>query len=209
MHTHVREKFWNVPNTITVARVAVSVPAMLLLLLVGGNEERHLGSHLIGVVMLIGAFADSLDGILARALNQMTKIGQLLDPLADKVVNISALVVLAAMGRIPKWALVFVIATIIRELAVSGLRAQAAKDGHPFVESSTLAKTKTVVQAFAVVGFTLYYPFWYGWVDPYEIGMSGLIISTGLAVYTMCRYFADYFRLVASASEHPRLRVVS
>ena len=91
-----REKFWNLPNTITVVRVGV-VPILLLL---PWFPDRS-SSLFIGWCFTIAGFSDLLDGWLARRGQQVTRIGKLLDPLADKLIVSTALIVLVATGRIP------------------------------------------------------------------------------------------------------------
>ncbi|MCZ6464364.1 MAG: CDP-alcohol phosphatidyltransferase family protein, partial [Proteobacteria bacterium] len=92
------ERFWNLPNTITVLRTGV-IPILLLLPLWSDPS----GSRTIAWCFIVAALTDILDGWLARRGKQETHIGKLLDPLADKLLVSTALVVLLAMGRIPIW----------------------------------------------------------------------------------------------------------
>jgi len=117
-----REKFWNLPNTITVVRVGV-VPILLLLPWFSNRS----GSLIIGWCFTIAAFSDLVDGWLARRGQQVTRIGKLLDPLADKLIVSTALIVLVATtGRIPPWAIWMVVVIVGRELAPSGVDGRAS-----------------------------------------------------------------------------------
>ena len=116
-----RERFWNLPNTITVVRTAV-VPVLIGFPLYAGP----VGSQVVAWLFILSALGDVLDGWAARRGRQVTRIGKLLDPLADKLTVSTALIVLLVMGRIPAWALGLVVVVIGRELAVTGLRGIAS-----------------------------------------------------------------------------------
>src|SRR5262245_22473212 len=129
-----RERFWNLPNTITVLRTG-AVPVLLLLPIF---DQSRLASHVIAWIFIVAALTDLLDGWLARRGQQVTHIGKLLDPLADKLLVSTALVVLlvshepgAPEGptRIPAWATWMVVVIIGRDLAVTGLRSIASAGG--------------------------------------------------------------------------------
>src|SRR5215475_1446400 len=124
-----RERFWNLPNTITVLRTG-AVPVLLLLPIF---DQSRLASHVIAWIFIVAALTDLLDGWLARRGQQVTHIGKLLDPLADKLLVSTALVVLlvshepgpiapGAATRIPAWATWMVVVIIGLELAMTGLR---------------------------------------------------------------------------------------
>jgi CDP-diacylglycerol--glycerol-3-phosphate 3-phosphatidyltransferase len=183
-----REKFWNLPNTITVVRVGV-VPILLLLLLPSFSDPR--GSSFIGWCFTIAAFSDLLDGWLARRGQQVTRIGKLLDPLADKLIVSTALIVLVAIGRIPDWATWMAVVIIGRELAVTGLRGLASSQGQ-VMAASGYGKLKTFAQNVAIGAMIFYYPtlvFSFG-----AIGLTLLGLATALTLWSGYAYFADYFR---------------
>ncbi len=118
------ERFWNLPNTITTLRIGV-VPVLMLLPVFA----HPAGSRAIALCYIAAALTDIVDGWLARRGKQVTRIGQLLDPLADKLLVSTALSVLLAMGRIPEWATWMVVVIVGRELAVTGLRGIASAGG--------------------------------------------------------------------------------
>jgi CDP-diacylglycerol---glycerol-3-phosphate 3-phosphatidyltransferase len=142
----------NLPNFLTISRIFF-VP-----LLVAAMVEQDVVFHVRGiavtndilalVIFLAAAATDLLDGYLARRLGQVTTIGTLLDPIADKLLISSALIALVQVRVTPGW---LVILLIGREFAVSGLRSIAAAEGYT-IQASDLGKTKTISQ---VVGITL------------------------------------------------------
>jgi CDP-diacylglycerol--glycerol-3-phosphate 3-phosphatidyltransferase len=180
-----REKFWNLPNTITVVRVGV-VPILLLL---PWFSDRS-GSLFIGWCFTIAGFSDLLDGWLARRGQQVTRIGKLLDPLADKLIVSTALIVLVAVGRIPLWAMWMVVVIVGRELAVTGLRGLASSQGQ-VMAASGYGKIKTFAQNVAIGAMIFYYP---SLIVPFHtIGLTRLGVATALTLWSGYRYFADYF----------------
>jgi CDP-diacylglycerol--glycerol-3-phosphate 3-phosphatidyltransferase len=180
-----REKFWNLPNTITVVRVGV-VPILLLL---PWFSDRS-GSLFIGWCFTIAGFSDLLDGWLARRGQQVTRIGKLLDPLADKLIVSTALIVLIAVGRIPLWAMWMVVVIVGRELAVTGLRGLASSQGQ-VMAASGYGKIKTFAQNVAIGAMIFYYP---SLIVPFHtIGLTLLGVATALTLWSGYRYFADYF----------------
>ena len=120
----------------------------------------------------------------------MTRIGKLLDPLADKLLAMTALVLLVAMPeRIPLWGVPLVILILARELAVTALRAMASAEG-VIVAASALGKWKTGFQIAAITALLIHYP-WFG-VPIHALGIALLVIATGLTVWSGVDYFAAY-----------------
>ncbi|MGH0028703.1 MAG: CDP-diacylglycerol--glycerol-3-phosphate 3-phosphatidyltransferase [Myxococcota bacterium] len=174
------------PNTITVVRAAV-VP--LLLLLPWFSDEP--GSALFAWLFIAAAVSDVVDGWLARRGQMVTHVGKLLDPLADKLLVSTALIVLLSIGRIPTWAVWMVVVIIGRELAVTGLRGIASAGGQ-VVAASGLGKLKTVTQNIAI-GALLFHYQTIG-LDAHKVGMAFLTLATGLTILSGWQYFSDYFR---------------
>jgi CDP-diacylglycerol--glycerol-3-phosphate 3-phosphatidyltransferase len=180
------ERFWNLPNSITMLRIG-AVPALLLLPLAPGKH----GSQLIAWAFIVAAVTDVIDGWLARRGQQVTHIGKLLDPLADKLIVATALIVLLAMGRIPAWAAWMVVVIVGRELAVTGLRGIASAGGH-VMAASWLGKSKTLCQNVAIGALIFHYPTLD--LPAHAIGMTLLAVSTALTLASGTLYFVDYFR---------------
>ena len=181
-----RETFWNLPNTITMLR-GLAIPLIVLLPLFQGPR----GSRFIAWIFIFAATTDLVDGWLARRGQQVTRIGKLLDPLVDKLLVATALVVLVAVDRIPQWGLPLVVVIIGRELAVTGLRGIASADGH-VMPAKLSGKLKTLVQNFAI-GALLFPDPTLG-LPAHPIGMTLLSIATLLTLYSGWEIFADYFR---------------
>jgi len=180
------EPFWNLPNTITVVRTA-AVPILLLLPLFPGRT----GSQVIAWCFIVAALSDLLDGYLARRGQMVTHVGKLLDPLADKLIVGTALIVMLAMGRIPIWATWMVVVIVGRELAVTGLRGIASADGH-VMAAAPAGKAKAFIQNCAI-GSLLFHETTLG-LPAHEIGMTLLGIATALTLGSGYAYFATYFR---------------
>ncbi len=186
------EQFWNPPNTITVLRTAV-VPVLVVLPMFRGE----MGSAVIAWCFVVAAATDILDGWLARRGQQVTHIGKLLDPLADKLLVATALIVLLAMGRIPDWATWMVVVIVGRELAVTGLRSIASVGG-TVMAASWLGKTKAVAQNIAIVALIFDYET-FG-LPAHDIGIAMLTVATLLTLASGYLYFAEYFRGLSARS---------
>ncbi len=140
----------NIPNFLTIARIFF-VPLMVAALV-----DQDVTIRLHGIVLtndwlalaifLVAAVTDLLDGYLARRWGQVTTIGTLLDPIADKLLVSAALISLVQIRAIPAWMVVLIIG---REFAVSGLRSIAAAEGY-IIAASDLGKTKTISQVAAI-----------------------------------------------------------
>ena len=189
------ERFWNLPNTVTMVRTA-AVPVLLLLLLPPFRDVR--GSQLVAWCFIVAALTDLLDGWLARRGQMVTHIGKLLDPLVDKLIVASALVVMVAIDRIPVWATWMVVVIIGRELAVTGLRSIASADGR-IMAAVPAGKIKTFVQNCAIGALLFHYPTL--GLPAHEIGLTLLGLATALTLVSGYVYFASYFRGRRAAAE--------
>jgi len=181
-----RERFWNLPNTVTMVRTA-AVPALLALPLYPGRR----GSQVVAWCFIVAALTDLLDGWLARRGQMVTHIGKLLDPLVDKLIVAAALVVMVAIDRIPVWATWMVVVIIGRELAVTGLRSIASADGQ-IMAAVPAGKIKAFVQNFAIGALLFHYPTL--GLPAHEIGLTLLGLATALTLASGYVYFASYFR---------------
>lgn len=137
----------NLANKLTLFRI-ILVPIFIVLMAV--NKIPY-GVTIGTIVFIIASITDKLDGYIARSRNQITNFGKFMDPLADKLLVISALVCLIDKGVVPSWAVIIIIA---RELAVSGLRTIAASEGI-ILAAGWWGKIKTVIQMVAIIGFLL------------------------------------------------------
>ena len=179
---------YNIPNLLTYGRIA-AVPLIVLCFFV---EGRLHGSDLARWSALglytVASVTDFFDGYLARIWNQMSNIGRMLDPIADKLLVSSILLLLAADGTIAGWTIWAAIIILCREILVSGLREYLA-ELKVSVPVTWLAKWKTTVQMVAI-GFLLAGPAG-DKVIPYitEIGITLLWIAAVITIYTGYDYF--------------------
>lgn len=181
----VAETLWNLPNGITLVRIGLS-PLLIALPWFHGRTW----SAIIGFAFLAVSLTDILDGYLARRHGLESRIGKLLDPLADKVLVMTAVVMLVAVGRIPPWALPLVIAILGREFAVSSLRGVAGSEG-VVIAASRLGKWKTGFQIAALTALLVHWPFL--GLPAHEIGLALLVIATALTLISGYAYVRAYF----------------
>jgi CDP-diacylglycerol---glycerol-3-phosphate 3-phosphatidyltransferase len=182
-----RERFWNLPNSVTMLRIGV-VPVLLFLPM----SMSVSGSRYMAWAFIVAAVTDILDGWLARRAGgrDITRIGKLLDPLADKLIVSTALIMLLAIGRIPIWASGMVVVIVGRELAVTGLRGIASSQGQ-VVAATGPGKLKTIAQTVATAALLFHYETL--GLPAHDIGMTLLAIATVLTLWSGYLYFADYF----------------
>ena len=178
------EKIWNAPNLITLSRIAAT-PLLLLNLWWQGPWW----SALVGLGFLVVSLTDLLDGYVARRRGAETRIGKLLDPLADKILVMTALVVLVAVPRVTEFGVVMAIAILGREIAVTGLRAMASAEG-VLLPAAPLGKWKTGIQIAALTALLLHYPFL--GLPIHTIGMVLLVIATVVTLWSGYAYFVGY-----------------
>ena len=134
-------EIWNLPNSLTLFRIFL-VPFLVVVLLTKFSGREYAGL----AIFLVAAITDFFDGFIARRRNQMTRLGALLDPIADKLLMSAAFISLVELQYAKAWMVVIIIG---REFAVSGLRAIAAQQGVT-IAASPLGKTKMVAEVVAV-----------------------------------------------------------
>ena len=173
----------NVPNAITLGRIA-----LIPLFVVMAHESGPWWRFFTALVFLAAALTDLLDGYLARRMNEVTALGKLLDPVADKLLMLSGLIMLVALSLAPAW---IVIVILGREMAVTGLRAIAASDGI-VMPADEWGKWKTVSQVTAIIMLILSWRWWI--FDVREIGTWVLWASMVLALISGARYGVVYLR---------------
>ena len=146
----------NLANKLTVFRM-ILVPIIALVpvidsLLEGGIPGEFLGIStafwIMNIIFIIASLTDKLDGYIARSRNQVTTFGKFLDPLADKILVLAALVILVEYAKIPAWIPIIVLA---REFIVSGYRLLAVEKGGKVVAASFWGKLKTATTMFSII----------------------------------------------------------
>lgn len=140
----------NLANKLTIFRILL-VPVMIIITFFTWEKE-FLGIPVISLVLnlifIIGAITDKLDGHIARSKNQITNFGKFLDPIADKVLVITAMIILVEFGKLPSW---IPIVIVFREFIVSGYRLIAVENGGEVIAASIWGKLKTVTQMIAII----------------------------------------------------------
>jgi len=175
----------NLPNKITLLRIFM-IPIFLIFVVIpfdwgtvsalGSTIEVNL---LIGTIIFgIASFTDWLDGYLARKMNIVSNFGKFADPLADKMLVMSALVVLVELGLAPSWIVALIVS---RELAVTGLRLLLVEQGGVVMAAAWPGKIKTMTQMYAIIFLLL---------DNFPLAF--LNIPIGLIMLYICLFFTLY-----------------
>ena len=140
----------NLPNKLTIARMLV-VPIFVVVLMF----EHYVIS---AIIFILASLTDMFDGMIARKYNMETNFGKIMDPLADKILVVAALVCLVQLGDVPAWMVIVILA---REFTVTGLRTAAAAQGI-VIAAGTTGKIKTILQMIAIPALLLQnWPFYY------------------------------------------------
>ena len=134
----------NLPNKLTVVRMAL-VPFFVAFLLLSGSNESLKWIAL--VLFIVASLTDFLDGYIARKYNLITNFGKFMDPLADKILTISGMICLIELGRIPSWIVIIIVA---REFIISGFRLIAAENGI-VIAANYWGKFKTTFQMIMII----------------------------------------------------------
>lgn len=182
---------WNLPNALTVLRMAL-IPVVVVFLLDDPDPESAVWS---AGIFLGAMLTDLLDGYLARLWNQTSDFGAYLDPLADKLMVSAALIMLVPLGWIPAW-LVFVL--LAREMAITGLRGIASQRGL-VLAAGTMGKIKTAFQSAALVALLLHYEIW--GIDMHTVGTLLLYVALFFSLSSATEYFALYIQAAKSGEE--------
>ncbi len=189
----------NIPNLLTFGRI-VMIPLCLWLL----GEDTPRSGFWAAIVFTLAALTDALDGYLARKLGVVSVLGKLLDPLADKLIVMAALVWLVPMGRIPAWAVVILLA---REFSVTALRSVAASEG-VIIAAGQEGKTKTALQMIGIIALIVGYPYHLsyvgidlGVVDCARVGRVFVYLSLVFSVASAAQYIGLFSQAVQAKDE--------
>ena len=193
---NLRSGLLNLPNLLTLARVA-TIPLLVIIMLDDSREASLWAAALFGAA----AVTDFIDGWLARKWGVVTVLGKFLDPLADKLIVMAALIMLIPFGRIPAWAVFLVLA---REIIVTGLRSIASSEGI-VIDASDLGKYKTIYQMVAIPGLLLHYDYYWFFgirsellhVNMHNFGMFFFVIALALTLWSGFDYLYKFFRVFA------------
>ena len=182
----------NLPNKLTVFRM-ILVPIFIIVGYIGilGGLDLTTTFIIMDVIFIIASITDKLDGTIARKNNLVTNFGKFLDPIADKILVISALVMLVEFGKLPAWIPIVVIA---REFLVSGYRLIAVQSNGKVIAANIWGKLKTVTQ---MVGIALVFIDKHNFFDfAIRTGSKSEALVTGLKVYMTTGEFV--FNIITS-----------
>jgi len=185
----------NIPNILTMTRIA-AIPLLAGLLM---SPSRSAGFW-AAAVFSIASITDWLDGYLARRMGIVTVFGKFLDPIADKLIVMAALIMILPFDRVPAWMVLLILG---REIIITGLRGIASSEGI-VIQASDLGKFKTIFQLVAIIGLLLHYN--YNWlfgiqhpffiVNMHNVGMFFLWIATLLTVWSGADYLTRFVRVI-------------
>jgi len=190
------QTIWNIPNILTLMRIA-AIPLMAVLLLTGEREPCFWAAALFSAA----SFTDWLDGFLARRMGIVTVFGKFLDPIADKLIVMAALIMITPLGRVPAW---MVLVILGREIIITGLRGIASSEGI-VISASDLGKFKTIFQIVAIIALLLHFD--YHWlfssnnplfiVNMHNVGMFYLWIAFVITVWSGVDYLYKFIKIIA------------
>jgi CDP-diacylglycerol--glycerol-3-phosphate 3-phosphatidyltransferase len=173
----------NLPNAVTILRIFI-IPVLFFLLF----DPDRIWSLIIAVLFIMAALTDLLDGYLARRYHIVTNIGKFLDPIADKIIVNTAMILMIPIGRIPAWIVAII---IIRDFIIDGIRTIATSEGL-IIAASKLGKRKTLCQIFALSALIIHYPFL--GADAHVVGMVVLYVALWLTIHSGIDYMLTFYR---------------
>jgi CDP-diacylglycerol--glycerol-3-phosphate 3-phosphatidyltransferase len=195
----------NLPNSLTLVRIFL-VPLLVVVLLTKFEGHQILGirKELVGAAIFgLASLTDWADGYLARRRKQVTSVGQMMDPIADKLLTAAAFISLVQMGLAPAWMVAVIIG---REFAITGLRSIAFARGIP-IPASRLGKLKMISQVIAILAVIL------GWEQTratsavrqelFRVGQAALWLVLATAVISAIDYYRRFNRLVLRGPNVP------
>ena len=182
----------NVPNVLTAFRLLV-IPIIMIML----TYETPLINFITAVLFLIATLTDIVDGYIARKYNLVTNLGKILDPLADKLLVLTALIMLIPIDRVPAWMVVLI---VLRETGITSLRAVAASEGI-VISASSLGKHKNLFQVIATISLIVHHSYPIIKVqgvtitlDFHTSGLLVMLIAIFLTLWSGLDYFIKFYR---------------
>ena len=197
---HFRQEAFNLPNAITLIRVAM-IPVFLWFT----YYESRVDSFIAAITYAATGATDFLDGWVARQRGLVTVIGKFLDPLADKLVVMAALVMLVHLGRVAAWVVIIIMA---REFIVTGLRTIAMSEGI-VIAAGQEGKHKATFQVAGITFLLLHYTypvdigFWAFEFDANKVGTVLIFLSLAYSIWSMVDYFVGFIRAVYKPADGP------
>lgn len=191
MNTLNRQVLLSLPNLLTFSRIAV-IPIMALLMMGIGPQNtlqtnRFLSFTAAGI-FIFAAISDLVDGYLARRYGMASLFGKFIDPMADKLIHMTVMILMIPLGRLPAW---LVVVLLFREIFITGLRAVAAGEG-VIIGAGEWGKKKTAWTNVGLSALLLYYPI-YG-VSSYTVGWFAMAMATVYNIISGAQYTVMFFR---------------
>ncbi|MCJ7797583.1 MAG: CDP-diacylglycerol--glycerol-3-phosphate 3-phosphatidyltransferase [Thermoleophilia bacterium] len=193
-----RRDLFNAPNAITAIRIA-----MIPVILAFTYYEGRVNSFIAGGLFAVTGATDFLDGWVARRTGTVTVVGKFLDPLADKLILMSVLIMLVHLGRVPAWLVILILA---REFTVTGLRTMAMSEGI-VIAAGQEGKYKQSIQIAAISFLLLHYKYRVDFlafevdVDANVVGTWLLYLSLAFSLWSAWVYIRDFFAAVYAPEE--------
>jgi CDP-diacylglycerol--glycerol-3-phosphate 3-phosphatidyltransferase len=186
----------NIPNFLTILRIAI-IPILVLLLL----SPSKSASFFATLLFALASITDWLDGYIARRMGIVTLFGKFLDPVADKLIVAAALIMIIPFGRAPAWMVLIILS---REIIITGLRGIASTEGI-VIPASKLGKFKTIFQIVAILCLLLHYDYYwffgiknpYLHVDMHNVGIFYLWVATFITIWSGVDYLVKFFKVIA------------
>ncbi len=177
----------NLANMLTLARI-FAVPVIVVLLYLERSLHSALLAYTSSAVFIVASLTDMADGYVARKQNIITNLGKFLDPLADKLLISSVLIMLVELGWVEAW---IVVVIVCREIAVTGMRGIAADKG-VVIAADKYGKMKTIAQILALIPLLAHYPL-LGF-DPVPVGTLVLYLALALTIFSGANYLYNFYR---------------
>ena len=191
MHNNIPHALKSLPNLLSLSRVVI-IPFIIVLLEVlkytapSNIDMLELISFVCAVLFSIGGITDFFDGYFARKYKEVTNVGKLLDPITDKLLISTTMIMLVSIGRLHAWIVAIIIG---REIAVTGLRALSAGSGI-IIPASIEGKYKTTFQISAIIGLLIHYTYW--GINFQRVGMLFMWIALFVTVWSGINYFVNF-----------------
>ncbi len=186
MKSNIKKDIFNIPNLFTLFRM-ILIPVVAVLI----TYESPRNCFLAALFFALASGTDFVDGYLARRLNLITVTGKFLDPLADKLMVVTSLIMLIPLNRVPAWLVVILLA---REFSITVLRALASQEGL-VIAAGQEGKTKAALQMVGIVGLIVHYPYeinfiiFKGIIDFHRVGIILVVLSMVFSILSAFSYF--------------------
>ena len=184
----------NLANKLTIFRI-VLVPIMVIIPFLGIQGNWNYIPYewiIIDIIFIIASITDKLDGSIARKRNEITTFGKFLDPIADKILVLAAMIMLVEEGRLPAWIPIII---LFREFLVSGYRLIAVEKGGKVIAASILGKIKTVTQMIAIILMCIdvngYFGMLKGHLTKFDLVLN-ILTSTFMTIAVIATIFSGW-----------------